>query len=524
MKRAFTIGKDIENEEHRMKKILTLLLCLSLLTGALGVLIGAAGEQTATQTTESGQDSAAQTGQTTLPTKATFTLINAAMGYGSGTLSMEMPAESNAASFALYWGDAQGARLPSMTPFLTGEIKTSVTSVSTAEAPSIPEGAACILLYTYNAQHAESPAPYKIPLGNYSLPDTGKKVSEFIVVSDLHIGSGKTAEKNMLSMLNDVRKNAPDAVGIMVVGDAVEAADEEFYRQISQIRERIEGAPPIYCGIGDRSFMEKGSYEYNAAKHAQNLQLFLQYAGHPMGTKLDKPYYSYMLGDALMVFIGADSYQNGNAVYSEAQLTWLDGVLRGADAYEPVFVFMHEPLPNTVSGSLSAQGYGNVHNPDDVKKVLNQYKNVYIFNGHTQWSLEAERTMYYLSSDVCAFNTAGVAHLWEEKDGAGYEVAGNQGYYVTVYEDAVLIRGRNFATGEWISNAIYMFSSKPAPVQNPPSTQAPKPSVTTKPAEEQTTEAEDESGIGGLIPPLCILGCMAVIVFIFIFRKPKEQA
>ena len=510
-----------------MKKILTLLLCLSLLLGALGILIGATGEQTANTTDTAAteeQSSTEQAGQTTQPTKASYLFINTAMGYGSGSVTIEMPAQSNATSFALYWGDAQGVRLPNYTPFLKGAITSLSTTASTTHAPNIPMGAQYILVYTYSEQFGESTAPYKIEIGKYTLPETGKKLSEFIVVSDLHIGSGKTAEKNMLTMLNDVKKTSPEAAGIIVVGDAVEAADEEFYRQISQIHARIEGAPALYCGVGDRSYLTKGTYEYDVTKHAQNLQLFLKYAGHPTGAKLEKPYYTYTLGGAQMIFIGADSYQNGNAVYSEAQLTWLKNLLENADAYEPTFIFMHEPLPNTVSGSLSAQGYGNVHNPDDVKKVLNQYKNVYIFNGHTQWSLEAERTMYYLSSDVCAFNTAGVAHLWEEKDGAGYEVAGNQGYYVTVYEDAVLIRGRNFATGEWISNAIYMFSSKPAPAQTTPSTQAPKPSVTTKPAEEQTTEAEDESGIGGLIPPLCILGCMAVIVFIFIFRKPKEQA
>ena len=508
-----------------MKKILTLLLCLSLLLGALGILIGATGEQTANTTDTAAteeQSSTEQAGQTTQPTKASYLFINTAMGYGSGSVTIEMPAQSNATSFALYWGDAQGVRLPNYTPFLKGAITSLSTTASTTHAPNIPMGAQYILVYTYSEQFGESTAPYKIEIGKYTLPETGKKLSEFIVVSDLHIGSGKTAEKNMLTMLNDVKKTSPEAAGIIVVGDAVEAADEEFYRQISQIHARIEGAPALYCGVGDRSYLTKGTYEYDVTKHAQNLQLFLKYAGHPTGAKLEKPYYTYTLGGAQMIFIGADSYQNGNAVYSEAQLTWLKNLLENADAYEPTFIFMHEPLPNTVSGSLDKQGYGNVHNPSDLKDVLKNYKNVYIFSGHTQWSLEATRTMMYLSMDSVIFNSAGVAHLWDEKDGAGYAVAGSQGYYVTVYEDAILVRGRDFTTGEWISNANYMFSTKPAPVQNPPSTQ--KPAVTTKPAEEETTEPEEESSIRDLIPPLCILACMAVIVFIFIFRKPREQA
>ena len=502
-----------------MKRILTLLLCSVLLLGTLVMLAGASDEQT-TDTTAASE----QTGQTTPPLSAGYMFINLYCGYGSGTLNITMPDQSNATSFALYWGDAAGVRLPGHTPFLTGAITSQSTTVSTSEAPSIPIGSQTILVYTYSEQFGECTSPYRIDIGKYTLPETGKKISEFVVVSDLHVGSGKNAEKNMLSMLNDVKKTSPDAAGIIVVGDAVEAADEEFYLQLSQIHARIENAPPMYFGAGDRSYLTKDTYEYNDAKHAQNLQLFLKYAGHPLGTKVDTPYYSYLLGDALMVFIGADSYQNGNAVYSQAQLTWLNQTLDDADKYAPIFLFMHEPLPNTVSGSLNAQGYGNVQNAAEVKAILQKYSNVYLFNGHTQWSLEADRTMFCLATGVYAFNTAGVAHLWEDKDGAGYEVAGNQGYYVTVYEDAILIRGRNFATGEWISNAVYMYSTKPVPVQTTPVTQAPKPSVTTKPAEEETTEAEEESGIRDLIPPLCILGCMAVIVFIFIFRKPREQA
>jgi hypothetical protein len=115
--------------------------------------------------------------------------------------------------------------------------------------------------------------------------------------------------------------------------------------------------------------------------------------------------------------------------------------------------------------------------------------------------------------------------LWTDKDGAGYEVAGSQGYYVTVYEDAVLIRGRDFTTGEWITSAFYMFSTKPYIPPTPSTPQTVKPTTTKKPAEEQSTEeAEEEGSLRDLIPPLCILGGMSVVVFIFIFRKPKEQA
>lgn len=514
-----------------MKKLLTLLLCAALLLSTLCVFAGASQEQTSTADTSAATE---QGGTTTLPKAANYLFVNPGMGYASGTLSFDMPEQSNATSFALYWGDENGVRIPGMKPLMTGEIISPTMSIYPTEAFAFPAQAKSMLLYTYSEQYGESATPIRVttsvdtPQGhiNYTLPETGKQLAEYVIVSDIHIGAGKTAEKNFSAMLADVVKTAPDAAGIIVVGDAVEAAEKDFYEQLKQLYAKTAGAPPMYLGVGDRSYLTKGTYDYDAAKHQANLQTFLQYAGHPFGQKLEKPYYSYSLGGTLMVFIGADSYQNGNAVYSEEQLTWLSGILENAEKYEPVFLFMHEPMANTISGSYDVQGYGNVdaNSTAAIRTLLREHKNVITFTGHTQYALEADKTNYPLSNGI--YHTGGIAHLWTDKDGAGYEVAGSQGYYVTVYEDAVLIRGRDFATGEWITSAFYMFSTKPYIPPTPTTPQTVKPATTKKPAEEQSTEEaeEKESSLRDLIPPLCILGGMSVVVFIFIFRKPKEQA
>lgn len=516
-----------------MKRILTLLLCTSLLLGALCTAVNATDTQTsadasatdtATDTATNAEQSTEQvSGETTQPTTAKYLFINKAMGYASGSVSFDMPEQSNASSFALYWADASGTRIANMTPFMEGDIISPTMSVYTTDAFSFPADAKYILLYTYSEQFGECKTPYKIEIGDYTLPEHDKVLGEYVIVSDLLIGSGKNAEKNFTAMLGDVKLTAPKANGIIVVGDAVDAAEEQNYLTLKQLYDKVEGVPPMYLGAGDRGYLTQGTYQYDAAKHAENLQLFLKYAGHPFGTKLEKPYYSYLLGGTLLVFIGADSYENGNAVYSREQLDWLTGVLDGADGFQPVLVFMHEPIPNTVSGSLTAQGYGNVHNHDELKAVFKEYKNLAVFSGHTQWQMEADRTSFTLLGSSQAFNTAGVANLWNDKNGAGYEVAGSQGYYVTVYENAVLVRGRDFTTGEWISSATYMFSTKPYVAPTPPS--SPKPSTTKKPVdkEEETTDEANETGVRDLIPPLCILALMAAVVFIFIFRKPKDQ-
>lgn len=517
-----------------MKKTLTLLLCISLMLSALCTLAYAAdsstGESTAPESsaaTGSDEQSTSEpisTEPATSPVKAQYQLINPAMGYGSGTVFIEMPAQSNATSFALYWGDASGKQLANHTSFLGGTITSENVSLSTSEGFSIPTGAKTVLLYTYTKHGIPCTQPYRIDLPAYTLPETGKLLDEYVIVADLHIGSNKAAENHLLTMLTDVKNTAPDAAGIIVAGDAVHAADESYYLLLGQLCDKVPGAPKLYLGAGDYTYLAKGTFLYDSAKHAEYQKLFLKYAGHPFGITPEHAYYSYKLGEALMVFLAADEYRNGSAYYSPEQLTWLDGILAGADAYAPVFIFMHEPLSDTVSGSLSSQGYNGINNPRDVREVLKKYKNPVIFSGHTHWSLEAERTMSYVSGGGSAFHTGAVSGLKDFSSGTAQPSNDSHGYYVTLYENAVLIRGRNFATGEWISNAVYMFSTKPIPQQSEKPTSATKPSATKAPAssEEQTEESE-ESGFRDLIPPLCILACMAVVVFIFVFRKPTNQ-
>ena len=226
-----------------MKQLLALILCTCLLFGALCLHTLATDAQTTdTQAADTQQTQPEQT-QTTLPSNATFLFVNAAMGYASGTLNLTMPEASNANAYALYWGDANGMRLEGYTPFMTGEIASMTVFGSTVEGFSIPADAKTILVYTYSNQFGESTVPIKVTttadgssgLLNYTLPKTGKLITELVIVSDLHIGSGESAEKNVVAMLRDVVKTSPNAAGILVAGDAVETANEAYYQTLQQL-------------------------------------------------------------------------------------------------------------------------------------------------------------------------------------------------------------------------------------------------------------------------------------------------
>ena len=489
-----------------MKKTLILSVCICLLLGCLGCLPSyAAGEQT------------------TMPQSASYMFSDSANRKAAGIFTMSLPEGHNATSYSLYWGDATGNKLEGFTAVHTAPITSTTVTAALPLKSSVPENATYLLVYTKSEQYGECAVPYKIGL-NAATVQTGNRLGQFVVVSDLHLGVGKGAEKNFVYMLKDVKATAPDASAIMVVGDAVHSADLANYELFDRLCEQIPDLPPIYRTPGEREYLSPDGYTYDPTAHQANLQLFLDHIPHPMGLQLRTPYYTFFLNGCPAIVFGADSYENGNAVYSQAQLTWLESTLKSINRTRPVFLFMHEPLPNTVAGSADSQGFGNVKNHAEIKKIIDQYPNILLFNGHSHWNMQDTNNIYHFSGGSRAFNTAAIVSLWEIGAGApgGHELAGSQGYYVTVYEDAVLVQGRNFATGEWLSEAYYLLVVEDAPEQTKAeTTQKPttaKPSTT----EQETEPGEDESGLRELIAPAAIVAALVLIAFIIVFRKSTD--
>ncbi|MOA53738.1 hypothetical protein D3C78_1772400 [compost metagenome] len=50
------------------------------------------------------------------------------------------------------------------------------------------------------------------------------------------------------------------------------------------------------------------------------------------------------------------------------------------------------------------------------------------------------------------FNAASVGYLWTDED---EHKEGSQGYYVEVYQDRVLVKGRDFKRSQWVEAAQF---------------------------------------------------------------------
>jgi len=274
----------------------------------------------------------------------------------------------------------------------------------------------------------------------------------------------------------------------------------------------------MYLGIGN--------HEYSGVSFENGLSSFLQHVKLPDGTTPETQNYDCWVNGYHYVFIGS-TVAARDAVFTKAQMEWLEDTLNKNRNGQPIFLFLHQPMLDTVSGSSAAEGWSNVTNPTMLKDVLDKFPEVLMFNGHTHWTLDSDNCMYDGKGETASiFNTASVAYLWQSYDiPTGERLDGSQGYYIQIYKDKVLVRGRDFVTGEWVSSAQFVVESdvEDDPTTDPEISDTLAPEITNTDVPSQTTPEETNSqaksekscgnftAIGAIIALISVTG-MAIVI------------
>lgn len=242
--------------------------------------------------------------------------------------------------------------------------------------------------------------------------------------------------------------------------------------------------PPLFLSIGNHDLSGLPFDQANA--------MFLKYATLPDGSNPTDTSYDFWLEGYHFIFLGTDHATGLHSSFERSTMDWLDEkISENRDPERPVFLFLHQSMSNTVSGSLPGEGWNGVDNEGMLRKVLKDYPEVMFFNGHSHWTMDSVGNMFEGDSKLpCRiFNCASVAYLW-----SGYNVVsgehlnGSQGYMVRLYEDRLYVLGRDFACGEWIPAAQYCIVLKEV-VE--PETEAPTEEITEAPTETPTDQPTD---------------------------------
>lgn len=275
------------------------------------------------------------------------------------------------------------------------------------------------------------------------------------VISDTHVQDSIIRQAMLELGLEDMERSYDPIDALLITGDITDHGYKEQYDRVLKAFEGRKPAENVFPVQGNHDTWTRDSDDGDYTGMIRNFTTFAKEVG---GIETATPYYSQDLNGYHLIFL-ASEYDHTDAYVSDEQLRWLeDEMAVAAGTGKPIFVFCHWPINKTHGLPKS---WGDKEYDDDtgglgdqsaqVEQILLKYDNVFYITGHIHSG--------FSSADEASFR--GYASI-EEKGGLhlvnlpcymypslrGYPLNGT-GYMIEVYDDEVIFRARNFATGIW---------------------------------------------------------------------------
>jgi glucan-binding YG repeat protein len=262
---------------------------------------------------------------------------------------------------------------------------------------------------------------------------------QIAVMSDMQI-MYKNYYDRFQNALKDIKISAPYYDAIALVGDMTETGAEYQYNGFMNI---VSSNIPAYKD----KVIAMGNHEYAEMWGNVNLIDSVYKDRFIKKTSMPGVYYDKWIKGYHFITLGGEDLANSNgndAIISDKQYSWLETTLSlNADSRKPIFVFLHQPIPDTVYGS--EYWHSNLYDGRLIS-ILKKYPQAILFSGHSHNLLDHPRTVY--QDGFTMVNTGSVAYTWY--NGGEGPSSYSQGLVVNVYDDKVEIKTREFSTGEWI--------------------------------------------------------------------------
>lgn len=315
----------------------------------------------------------------------------------------------------------------------------------------------------------------------------GTPKCSFDVISDSHVvASDDIRYSNLAYTLKDIGNYSTNSSAVIFNGDTVDKYDWYGYKRLSEIcKENAKDLPFMFFNVGNHEFFDNPSTnDFTSTPYSYKLNRFLYFAdnanresgkGNSEYINLygdrdhkTKPYYTAKVKGCTFVFVGNESLRDKDrADISDEQIRWLDeDILYKTCKYQehqPIFVFGHQGLRNTVAGTHDGQGWDGVIQDGNLRFVLNKYPSTFYISGHSHWDLNAysgpnrnimyqDKATYGNGVGTTMFTDGGVTSSWT--GGSSYQ--GATGLHFDVYEDKVIVKARDFLANKWINGARYV--------------------------------------------------------------------
>lgn len=290
----------------------------------------------------------------------------------------------------------------------------------------------------------------------------------FEVLSDIHVQKWDTLSHDKLTQaLKDLQTAEPGAQAMIINGDLGDGMPGD-YETLRKLMSSLPHPSQLFYNIGNHEYYKAWhdangyqSYAFpNGETEQASQQRFLDFAGRK------KLYEDSWVSGYHFILLGSERYRQSDpsvkedAWLSNDQLAWLEKSLSDREEpNRPIFVFLHQPLPYSVAGSQTEWNSRSVVQHEQLRAILAKHPQAILFSGHTHWELSSKRTI--VRDGFTMVGSSSVYEPYSEADVAyDQEYGRSEGLAVEVYDDRVVIRGRDFTNGAWIPEA--QFEVKPS--------------------------------------------------------------
>lgn len=276
----------------------------------------------------------------------------------------------------------------------------------------------------------------------YSIPNL-----QIGVISDVHIGDKK--EKDMFTRaLNDYKNIAPNLKVLAMVGDITNNGLESQYDEFMYLlNKNLDSNIERVISIGNHEYYERGVFPESKVTDKELSDRFVKKTGMPSlyYDKWIEGYHFIALGGEESMI--SDMANGDTPIISETQYRWLKKVLEVHDKdNKPIFIFLHQPIYNTVYGSSES---GELKD-EKLMEILKGYPQSILFSGHSHYILNHPKSIY--EDGFTMVNTSSIAYTCSEKGEEDSKYS--QGLLLNIYGDRVEIKSREFTNNTWINTNV----------------------------------------------------------------------
>ena len=389
-------------------------------------------------------------------------------GYAEGIIEIE-PAETDPAggSYVLCYADGD-AILSDYEPIAVLPITGEAVSFNMIRKMALPETAEQIAVFT--TEDGSVPADASLSDARLAVIPAEKRFASgetelrFASVSDLHLDGDTPRSKWKTAVTTFKEFDLPLIVGC---GDYSSRGEAECFTAFSDVLEETGYEGTFWGCIGNHDTADKETWHEYFRPYGPDGDTLYFYEIAPNGDV-----FIFMAQDVITEFeSGKDSSDIEN--FSAEEIDWLEGVLKQyANTGVNIFVYCHSNFLNWGAGfpypSMDQHGLyitSKYKNTVRLKALLDEYKEVIYCSGHThaRYSLGnvfndidgTSARMFHISSIASPRDMPETRDTYTNST----DETDSEASICTVYENDIVYRGYNFATGTYLPEACFIVES-----------------------------------------------------------------